>query len=210
LKKAEKPSKEQLSTFSKEQLPTLDFVINNQKSNIKIGESLAEKIEIEVTDFIKLKTLSSDVRLNKITIEFPSVMYSKKKVNKFGIVSDPFLFVDDLVVLPPDYKWNIMPLVKLLEVYFKNNYSIDENAVVTYFSREIPISILLNYTHLGEVHLLKSIYGINYDLFWQNIKHEIQKVEIVINNIYLIKNVTNPDENIENELNNVFNEIRNH
>jgi len=192
----------------KEQFPTLDFIISNKKSNTLTGEHFGEGVEVGATDFINFKTLSPDVRLNKIIIQFPSVMYGVKKVDGFGIVSDPFSFFDEFVVLPPNYQWDIMPLVKLLEVYYENNYSITEGTVDGYFNEEIPMSVSLNYTRLGEVHLLKSIYGINYNLLRQNTDHEKQKVEIVINNIYLIKNVTNPDKNIKNELNNVFNEIK--
>ncbi len=197
------PSKEQLPP------PTLDFDIHNKQSGIKSGKNPGEKLTREVTDFIKFKTLSPGVRLNRIKIGYPSVMYDKKKDKTFRINGDPFVlwWEDEMMASPPDYKWNIRHLVKLLEFYFIHNDLIYEEApsFTHFISREIPISILLDYTYLGEKHLLKSIYEINYDLLWKNINHKTQKVEIVINNIYLIKNV-NPDDDIRNELNSVFNE----
>lgn len=180
-----------------QEMPILDFRIMNEKVDISIADN---KFPFLVTKSIKVIQLNPRIRLNLVTADFPTRMRKLVRRKDYNIIL-PVFMTDSLRIFPPEFEWNTDPFFELIKHYNRNE-EFEPNTQAYWFNHRIPISLTQRYSYFGEVRKVISIFGVDYDVFVDNVNNKAS-YNIELKNVYLIKTLES-DENHIDILNSVF------
>lgn len=181
----------------RQEIPILDFKMVNEKVDISIA---GHKFFFLLTKSMRLMQLNPRIRLNLVTVDFPTRMREIVRRKDLSILL-PIFMSDSLKIYPPELEWNAEPFVELIRHYYRNQ-KFEPNTQAYWYNQKIPISLSQQYNCFGEIRKLISIYGVEYDVFVDNSNDKVS-YNIEIRNLYLIRTLGADEKHIDT-LNSIF------
>lgn len=198
-------SKEEKSSRDIHQTPVFDFIIEEKKETYSLDQGKA--IPLKVAEFLKVHSLTPEVRLDKVTIDLPDEFFERRPDGDGIMIRSPLWFNDENEFLPPDHKLRVEPLLGILKSYFEKRRKIEIGSMEIKYGLKIPVAIFFRYTHKGKPNFLTSIYIIEANLIKYNVsKGDAIKYGIQINRIFLEKNNLQSRQQAREELSRLFKE----